>query len=47
MARPVLLRNRRPADEDEREMIHHFQPTRYHNTLGPHEPVLHIVDGDP
>ena len=27
-------------------MIHHFQPTRYHNTLGPHEPVLHIADGD-
>jgi amidase len=26
--------------------IHHFQPTRYHNTLGPHEPVLHIADGD-
>jgi amidase len=26
--------------------IHHFQPTRYHNTLGPHEPVLRIADGD-
>ena len=26
--------------------IHHFQPTSYHNTLGPHEPVLHIADGD-
>ena len=23
-----------------------FQPTRYHNTLGPHEPVLRIADGD-
>lgn len=26
--------------------MHHFQPTRYHNTLGPHEPVLRIADGD-
>ncbi len=26
--------------------IHHFQPTRYHNTLGAHEPVLRIADGD-
>ncbi|MCX6029427.1 MAG: acetamidase/formamidase family protein [Chloroflexi bacterium] len=26
--------------------IHHFQPTHYHNTLGAHEPVLHIADGD-
>ncbi len=25
---------------------HHFQPTHYHITLGPHEPVLHIADGD-
>jgi len=25
---------------------HHFSPTRYHRTLGPHEPVLHIADGD-
>lgn len=25
---------------------HHFQPTHYHTTLGPHEPVLHIADGD-
>jgi acetamidase/formamidase len=25
---------------------HSFTPTRYHNTLGPHEPVLHIADGD-
>ncbi len=24
----------------------HFQPTHYHNTLGPHEPVLRIADGD-
>jgi amidase len=26
--------------------MHHFQPTHYHNTLGPHEPVLRIADGD-
>ena len=26
--------------------MHRFQPTRYHNTLGPHEPVLRIADGD-
>ena len=26
--------------------IHHFQPTHYHNTLGTHEPVLRIADGD-
>jgi acetamidase/formamidase len=26
--------------------IHHFQPTHYHNTIGSHEPVLHIADGD-
>ena len=26
--------------------VHHFQPTRYYNTLGPHEPVLRIADGD-
>jgi amidase len=25
---------------------HHFQPTHYHTTLGSHEPVLHIADGD-
>ncbi len=25
---------------------HHFQPTHYHITLGPHAPVLHISDGD-
>lgn len=25
---------------------HHFQPTHYHTTIGPHEPVLHIADGD-
>ncbi len=23
-----------------------FQPTCYHNTLGPHEPVLHVSDGE-
>jgi len=26
--------------------IHHFQPTQYYNTLGSHEPVLRIADGD-
>ncbi len=26
--------------------IHHFEPTHYHNTIGSHEPVLHIADGD-
>src|SRR5262249_12920105 len=25
---------------------HHFQPTHYHTTIGSHEPVLHIGDGD-
>jgi acetamidase/formamidase len=25
---------------------HHFQPTQYYTTLGPHEPVLIIADGD-
>ncbi|MCL5996531.1 MAG: acetamidase/formamidase family protein, partial [Chloroflexi bacterium] len=24
----------------------HFRPSLYHTTLGPHEPVLHIADGD-
>jgi acetamidase/formamidase len=27
-------------------MKHRFQPTRYHHTLGPHEPVLRVADGD-
>jgi amidase len=27
-------------------MEHHFTPSVYHNTLGPHEPVLRIGDGD-
>lgn len=27
-------------------MRHMFQPTLFHITLGPHEPVLHIRDGD-
>lgn len=27
-------------------MMLQFQPTCYHNTLGPHEPVLRIADGD-
>jgi amidase len=26
--------------------IHHFQPTDYYHTIGPHEPVLYIADGD-
>jgi acetamidase/formamidase len=25
---------------------HHFHPTHYHTTIGSHEPVLRIVDGD-
>src|SRR5438445_8252720 len=25
---------------------HHFQPTHYHITIGSHEPVLRIADGD-
>ena len=25
---------------------HRFQPTRFHNTLGPHEPTLSIAPGD-
>ena len=27
-------------------MEHHFTPTRYHTTLGPHPPVLRVGDGD-
>jgi len=27
-------------------MEHRFQPSEYHHTLGPHEPVLHVADGD-
>jgi amidase len=26
--------------------IHYFQPTHYHTTIGPHEPVLRIAPGD-
>lgn len=26
--------------------VHHFQPALYYSTLGPHEPVLSIADGD-
>jgi amidase len=26
--------------------IHHFTPGHYHNTLGSHEPVLRVADGD-
>ena len=26
--------------------VHHFQPNHYHITIGPHEPVLRIADGD-
>jgi amidase len=25
---------------------HHYRPTHYHTTLGPHEPALRIADGD-
>ena len=25
---------------------HHFEPDRYHTTLGPHSPVLRLADGD-
>jgi amidase len=25
---------------------HHFQPSHYHTTIGPHEPVLRVADGD-
>ena len=25
---------------------HRFQPTRYYNTIGSHEPALHVADGD-
>src|SRR5438876_378040 len=25
---------------------HRFQPTHYHITIGSHEPVLHMADGD-
>ena len=25
---------------------HHFEPTHYHTTIGPHEPVLEIAPGD-
>src|SRR5687767_7673146 len=28
------------------DVIHRFTPTRYHNTLGSHQPALHIADGD-
>ncbi|MEO2034609.1 MAG: acetamidase/formamidase family protein [Planctomycetaceae bacterium] len=27
-------------------MEHRFTPSKYHTTLGPHEPVLHVDDGD-
>ena len=27
-------------------MIHRFEPTHYHTTIGSHEPVLHVADGD-
>ncbi len=27
-------------------MIHRFTPTRFYNTLGPHEPALRVADGD-
>src|SRR5690625_3036812 len=25
---------------------HEFKPTKYYNTMGPHQPVMHIKDGD-
>jgi hypothetical protein len=25
---------------------HRFSPSRYHNTLGSHEPALHVESGD-
>ncbi len=42
---PILESN---SDTIEREMMasHEFQPTHYHLTLGSHEPVLRIADGD-
>ena len=27
-------------------MVHHFEPTRYHTTIGTHEPALRVKDGD-
>ncbi len=27
-------------------MVHHFEPTRYHTTMGSHEPALRVKDGD-
>ena len=27
-------------------MVHHFQPRAFHNTMGPHAPVLRVADGD-
>ena len=27
-------------------MEHRFTPSKYYTTLGPHEPVLHVGDGD-
>lgn len=27
-------------------MVHHFEPTHYFNTIGSHEPVLRVSDGD-
>ena len=26
--------------------MHRFDPTRFHNTIGSHEPVLRVADGD-
>ncbi len=27
-------------------MVHHFEPSLYHTTIGSHEPALHVKDGD-
>ena len=32
--------------EEEDVTTHHFQPTHYHTTIGWHDAVLHIADGD-
>jgi amidase len=41
-----LLEHRCDAAEGELMATHEFQPTYYHRTLGSHEPVLRIADGD-
>ncbi len=43
-------RMRQPSQRRERKecplATHHFVPTHYHTTIGSHDPVLHIADGD-